>query len=332
MEQKFLDILCCPITKQSLYLETTKLFDNGTVEEGFLTTKNKEYKYPILKGIPRFVSKENYAKSFGFEWKKWALVQYESENIGKPMENWTTKMFEKITSLPDEYFKNKLIIDFGCGGGRFIDVVRKKGGTVVGIDMSLAVEPAKEYFINDKNVLIIQGDILNPPFKENAFDMGYAIGVLHHTPNPFSAFKELHKTLKKGAYLACCVYTKKGYYDFKSVRRFRKLIQITRFLFGYNLAILYAKFSATFLFKYFPYFSKVPKYGGDKIKYYLEQNWFPVLYLPDKRWRILDVFDSITPKYASAHTEEEVFSWYTNTNCSDIKNTDFFKSSFSGIK
>src|SRR3954452_7101798 len=103
----------------------------------------------------------------------------------------TTRMWERITGITDDGVRGRMIVEFGCGPGRFLDVVRRRGGVAVGIDLSMAVEPARENFRDDPDVLIVQGDILNPPFKKGVFDFGYSIGVLHHTPDPAKGLESL---------------------------------------------------------------------------------------------------------------------------------------------
>ena len=66
------------------------------IETGCL--KSSQNQFPIIKGIPRFIrGKDNYSQSFGYQWKKWGKVQLESENIDKPMQGHTSKMFNTIT-------------------------------------------------------------------------------------------------------------------------------------------------------------------------------------------------------------------------------------------
>ncbi len=43
-------------------------------------------RYAIRNGIPRFVSDEGYSHNFGYQWNRWAKVQFENENVGRPME------------------------------------------------------------------------------------------------------------------------------------------------------------------------------------------------------------------------------------------------------
>lgn len=166
MHPKFLNILCCPRTGASLNLKVDEALADGSIGRGTLVTDSGEHSYPILKGIPRFVDKEVYAQSFGYEWQKWSRVQFEAENVGGPMAGHTEKMFDATTGFSENVLKDKLVIEFGCGPGRFLDIVRRRGGIAVGLDMSMAVEPARQNFSGDTDVLIVQGDILNPPFKK----------------------------------------------------------------------------------------------------------------------------------------------------------------------
>ena len=52
----------------------------------------------------------------------------------------TTRMWEATTLIDQGKIEGQTIVEFGCGFGRFLDVVRRKGGIAVGIDLSQAVE------------------------------------------------------------------------------------------------------------------------------------------------------------------------------------------------
>jgi len=331
MKEKFINILCCPKTKSDLKLKDQVYSSEGEIESGYLISKNNQYTYPIIKGIPRFVDAEFYSKSFGYEWKKWSKVQYEDQNIGRPLEGFTDKMFNMSTGFKDNDIKGKMIVEFGCGGGRYMDVVLRKGGIAIGIDLSIAVEPAKENLSHFENVLIVQGDVLNSPFKENVFDNGYSIGVLHHTPNPGNGLKELFRTIKKGGEGTCLVYENKGWYGTKSIKRYRKIINGTRFIFGNSIALIYSHVSARTLYYIMPAINKIPKLGH-RIVRILETNVLVVNKLPDLKWRILDTFDAITPHYASTHTGEEVESWFKEIGCENIHKTNWGRCGWKGKK
>ena len=330
MHPKFLNILCCPNTGADLTLEVDEYFEDGSIKTGMLTTKSGQRHYPILKGVPRFVEREVYAQSFGYEWRKWSRVQFGSDNVGRPMAGHTEKMFDAITGFSGQFLKDKLVVEFGCGPGRFLDIVRRRGGLAVGLDMSMAVEPARENFSNDPDVLIVQGDILNPPFKEKSFDAGYSIGVLHHTPDPARGFDRLARVVKDEGSISCCVYPKIGLYDSGAVATYRRLHNAIKPFLGNKPALLYSYFSAYFLCGLFYRLRKTKT--GARLVTYLEKNIFVNVNLPDPRWRVLDVFDAITPFFASTHTGEEVRSWFVKANCRQLTQMPWGPTVFVGVK
>jgi SAM-dependent methyltransferase len=67
-----------------------------------------------------------------------------------------------------EKLKDKLVLDAGCGVGRFMEVVEKWGGNVVGVDLSFSVDAAFKNLGLKENVHIIQADIFDLPFKEGS--------------------------------------------------------------------------------------------------------------------------------------------------------------------
>ena len=243
MHPRFLDLLCCPATGEPLSLHAARTNRQGMVMDGTLrATGGREY--PIVRGVPRFVSAEQYASSFGYEWTRWPRVQFESENRGRPMEGHTTRMWERITGTRDDDVRGKTVLDFGCGPGRFLDVVRRKGGVAVGIDLSAAVDAARKNFAADPDVLIVQGDLFQPPFRPGTFDGGFSIGVLHHTPDPGGGLSALADLVRPGGWVSCCVYPKDDFYDFPSVRRFREMHLKLRKIFGYRFAMGYSHLAA----------------------------------------------------------------------------------------
>lgn len=326
---KYLGMLCCPKSGSDLQLAVDEYNENGTVKTGMLI--GPEGRYPIIASIPRFVDKEYYSASFGFEWTKWSRVQFESENAGGTMAGHTKRMFESITGLIDDSLEGKRVIEFGCGPGRFLDIVRSKEGMAVGIDLSMAVESARENFRNDADVLIVQGDILNPPFRKGIFDIGYTIGVLHHTPDPRRGLERLCEVVKKDGRVACAVYPKGSFYDYPSVHLYRKVFNATKGIFGNRLALGYAYFSAYFLYHGFNTLRKIP-FLGKGIVHILEKYLFVNLPIPDAKWRVLDIFDAVTPYYASTHTSPEVKEWFEKGKCHNITQTPWGPTSMVGTK
>ncbi|MDB5298527.1 MAG: Methyltransferase type 11 [Phycisphaerales bacterium] len=328
MHPRHLHLLCCPITGDSLSLNADRMDAHGMVISGSLHTPAGA-SYPIVRGVPRFVGSEHYAASFGYEWSRWPRVQFESENVGRPMEGHTTRMWERITGATDEQVRAKTILDFGCGPGRFLDVVRRKGGVAVGIDLSAAVDCARQNFADDPDVLIVQGDLFRPPFRPGTFDGGFSIGVLHHTPEPARGLETLAGLVGPLGWVSCCVYPKGDFYDFPSVRRLRTAHLRLRGVFGYRFAMAYSYFAAYALA---PLVRRAKKLGLRGPMQYVERNWLVSLYLKDARWRVLDTFDAITPEIASTHTTDEVRQWLENARCRNVRTTPWCPTSLSGVR
>jgi hypothetical protein len=99
---------------------------------------------------------------------------------------------------------------------------------------------------------------------------------------------------------------------------------------GNKLALGYAYFAAYVLNPIFSWLRR--SWRGARLVTYLEQHIFVNLDLPDPKWRVLDVFDAITPFYASTHTAQEVMSWFTKANCHNVLPRPWGSTAFAGTK
>jgi len=110
----------------------------------------------------------------------------------------------------DEEINNKKVLDAGCGTGIFSIIFANKGASlVVGIDISpgsLETAKALKKRFDLRNVEFKKEDMLQLPFEDEAFDIVWAWGTVHHTTNPFEAIDELSRVLKKGGALLLAVY------------------------------------------------------------------------------------------------------------------------------
>ena len=123
--------LCDPETHADLKLEDA-VFVGDEIVSG--TLRSPTNAFPITRGIPRFVKDEGYSDNFGYQWNRWARVQFEDRNIGGPMQGHTTTMFKAITQFSTEKLRGKLVLDIGCGPGRFTDVSLAMGASVIALD------------------------------------------------------------------------------------------------------------------------------------------------------------------------------------------------------
>jgi SAM-dependent methyltransferase len=116
-------------------------------------------------------------------------------------------------------FKNfigyrKNILEVGCGTGQLSNYFAiGTNNNIVGLDPTKAsLDLAKEFADKNKisNIKFINADIFDDIFKDEVFDFIWTNGVLHHTKNPYGAFKILIKYLKKEGYVLIGLYNKLG--------------------------------------------------------------------------------------------------------------------------
>ena len=333
MHSKFLKYLRCPKTRKKLKLDTTEVRKSGYVVSGSLSTSSTTY--PIINGIPRFVDAEKYADSFGFEWTRFPDLQFDRNNLSTEFEGYTEEMFFKATGFSKDEIKGKTIVEFGCGAGRFLDVIRKRGGIAIGMDLSAAVESARRNFQEDTDVLIVQGDILDPPFVDDSFDAGYSIGVLHHTPAPPKGVHALVRSVKHGGEIGICVYDKESGYNSPAIFWYRKFFTVMKKKFGIKvglqLALGYSYAAAYFFHFILKGLQKIP-FLGPSLASFIRYFFIASSDLSEARWRTLDTFDSITPEFASTHTPLEVSFWLQSAGCSEVSQQPWGSGAFRGTK
>ena len=68
--------LACPYCNMDLVLSINEETD-GQIKSGELSCTKCKKVFPIINFIPRFVSSDNYADNFGFEWNIFSNVWYD---------------------------------------------------------------------------------------------------------------------------------------------------------------------------------------------------------------------------------------------------------------
>jgi SAM-dependent methyltransferase len=293
-----LDVIVCPACKGDLVLSISAK-EGIEVIEGRLTCRDCARLYPVTKGVPRFVPRDAYAESFGYQWNWFRTVQIDSINRSSQSE----AALSGATGWSDSEYPGRRLLDAGVGAGRFADRASAKGAEVFGIDLTMAVDAAFRNIGRRPNVHLFQADIFALPFRDSTFDLAYSIGVLHHTPDPEQAFARVAATVKPFGRFAVYMYARYG----SSHKASDAIRTVTTRL---PLKLMWA-LSSVAIPLYHLY--RVPGVGK------VLRLAAPISMEPEARWRWLDTFDWYTPKYQFKYLYPEIFRWFRDNGFHDVE-------------
>lgn len=261
-------------------------------------------RWPIIRGIPRFVDSQHYAGTFGYQWRRHRKTLLVS---GRRTD--TEQEFREKTGLKPEDVRGKLVLDVGVGNGRFAEVVARWGGRVVGVDLSQAVVSARANLsAYAGRIFLAQADLFHLPLKEESFDIVYSIGVLHHTPSTRAAFRAIARFVKPGGVVSTGIYQAADFLEYSA--RYRR----------YTAAMSHP-------WLHFLSHGAIPIYHvlraaktvlGPLRSSRLEKVFFIFMH-EDAAWRTIGTFDWYSPRFQWLHTEDEVKRWFRDLGFDDVK-------------
>jgi len=222
-------------------------------------------------------------KSFGNEWEKWDAFGW-GDSV--TMEQ-TRRIFAYKVMAGKEELDESLVVDAGCGNGRYTKVALDLGAEVIGIDLS-AADVAYENLKDDPKAHIIQGDLFHPPLKKSQCDFIFSNGVLMHTGNAKKAFLALVPLLKDTGAITIHLYHKGNLlYEFND--RWSRAIT--------------TRLPLPFMHRFSEIVARVAKALPSKFVQYGLNVFFRVEAHPHY------VFDWYTAPIATHHTYPEVYGW-----------------------
>ena len=136
--------------------------------------------------------------SFGEEWLKFNA--FTKDEINTAGSQYFDIVSEKILN------KNSVVLDLGCGSGRWSKYIAKKVKLIEAVDPSSAIYSAVKLNEDEENVRVTQASVSNIPFEDETFDFVVCLGVLHHIPNTQEALKDVVKKLKSGGSILLYLY------------------------------------------------------------------------------------------------------------------------------
>src|SRR5687767_15849748 len=162
MKRKLLGYLRCPSCGGGIILVSAAIEEGHEIMQGELRCERCECTFPIIRGVPRFAATEELepakaatAENFGWQWQHFTHSDrlYADQFLG-----W-------IAPVDPEFFRDKVVLEGGCGKGRHTLLAASWGAReVIGIDLSAAVETAFAATRDLENVHIVQADIYHLPF------------------------------------------------------------------------------------------------------------------------------------------------------------------------
>ncbi|MDE2509123.1 MAG: class I SAM-dependent methyltransferase [Planctomycetota bacterium] len=243
--------------------------------------------------------------AYALQWNRWRIV--------RPDEDRAT--FAHRTGLDRAAVEGRLVLDAGCGMGRYARVAAELGARlVVGVDLSAAVRAAGDVTRGCANVALAQADLLRPPFASGTFDHIYSLGVLDHTPDPRAAFLSIARLLRPGGRIVIWVYPREK-------PRVEAIMNVHRAVSTrLPLGVLTLLSRAT------------APVGGLKRRWMASKNrvveragvalhalTIGVSMHPDAEVRVCDTLDWYAPKYLSRHTREEVEAWFVEAGLVEVE-------------
>ena len=293
--------LACPATGQPL-VRTGDL----------LVTPDGKHSYPVVREIPRFVDSDLYARSFSFEWNVHSSTQLDSHRT----DGWSETEFHDKTGLTPEQVRGRLVLDAGVGAGRYAEILAHWGATVIGVDLSYAVEAANSHFHDRADVMLCQADIGALPFRPETFDLIVSIGVLHHTPDTCKYFSALPRLLKPNGEIAIWVYPDNP--DYVVRKHWVPFVHRIPRQWFYSWCKVFVPWAVgrgdnwlgRWLFRVFPFSNQSRGIEND----------------------ILDTFDGFSPRYHGVHSPEEVKGWFGAAGLVDVHDYPKWRTAVRGRK
>ena len=276
--------------------------------------------FPVIGGIPRFVSEENYAHSFGVQWNAFRTVQLDSY-AGLTISR------DRLTRLMGgtlDVLKGKMVLEAGCGAGRFTEILLNADAHVFAVDLSSAVEANYENCKQSRNYFVCQADILYLPFLPEQFDVVVCIGVIQHTPNPEKTIMVLCSYVKPGGLLVLDHYSYG--YPITPLRRLLRFFLLRR---PGDFALRFCGTLVKALWPFHQLFWKYRNLRGIRRLRPVFLSLSPVVdyhdaYLqlgPDllRTWAILDLHDTVTDVFKHLRSAEEISTCLQECGMSNIE-------------
>lgn len=316
MRRATLDLLECPHCRSDKPLEISidRQTDDGDIVEGQLLCTGCAASYAITNSVPRFVSAdEDYCGNFGFQWQHWKDIQIDRLS-GHTL---SADRFFQDSRWSRDWLKGKLILDAGCGAGRFTDVAASHGATVMACDLSDAIDACRAVTKDHGDrVECLQASILDLPFRKGVFDAVYCMGVIQHTPDPKTVMSSLPAYLKPGGRLAYNFY-EEGFWRRLQLIKYALRLITPRLPINWTLSL--SRGMVRLLFPVTAALAPIRKIRILNHFMPISGVHYPVLSREQQyTWTLLDTFDWYAPRYELRQHHMEVRALLDSQGLQDV--------------
>lgn len=127
---------------------------------------------------------------------------YEERREGTRNGRYYSKEWLRTILKQIELSKARSILDIGCGTGILYEVLQEEGytGSYVGTDLSPEMLEVGRKSHNGIELRVMDCERLD--FDDKSFEIVFMRSVLHHTPDPVEAIKEMKRVAKKTILIA----------------------------------------------------------------------------------------------------------------------------------
>lgn len=171
--------------------------------------------FPIVRGVPRLLpsslrarAERRTVEAFERQWRDFGDLR---KIFGKSPEEMAANLVgaRMGARIDAAWYPGRVVLDAGCGHGRYLHAFRSLGARVVGLDIGRGPEEVGIEAVGEE-LAWVQGSVLAPPFRAASFDLVFSDGVIHHTPDARGAFLALARLVKPGGALYIWVYPREG--------------------------------------------------------------------------------------------------------------------------
>lgn len=312
------DMYRCPACQARLAFESGLPGESGFIESGTLTCQGCRLQYPISNGIPRFVSSNNYAHSFGVEWENRPTTL-----LDKHWQQIYRDRFFHTTNFPQD-LHGQTVLEVGCGPGSFTGIILSTGARLFSSDLSGSVDVCRENVRNSPNVHLLslsQADLEALPFAQGSFDKVLCLGVIQHCPSPERAFRNLCRYLKPGGEIVIDCYEKEPPRTASLTYLVKHALRVVTKRMPDRLLFRCVTLTIGGLYGVKAAINKIPVVGARlhrliPIGELKRRDWTPEQM---KQIKSLNVFDMLSPKHDNPQSLETVRGWIAEERLQLIK-------------